>query len=102
MTWRIAVGGMAIESSTFSPHRSGAADFTVVRGAELLARYDDLPSGVAWRPLVYARALPGGAVERPFYDAIKTELLDGLRATLPLDGVFLDIHGAMTVIGMTD
>ena len=51
---------------------------------------------------MYARALPGGAVERAFYDAIKAELLDGLRAALPLDGLFFDIHGAMTVGDMTD
>jgi microcystin degradation protein MlrC len=99
---RIAIGGMAIESSTFSPHRSGPIDFTVVRGADLLARYDALPAHIEWVPLVYARALPGGAVERDFYDAIKAELLDGLRAALPLDGLLFDIHGAMTVVGMTD
>jgi len=99
---RVAIGGMAIESSTFSPHRSRAADFTVVRGSALLAKYDTLPSTVEWIPLVHARALPGGAVERAFYDSIKTELLDGLRAALPLDGVYLDIHGAMTVVGMID
>jgi len=99
---RIAIGGIAIESSTFSPHRSGPIDFTVVRGADLLARYDALPAHIEWVPLVYARALPGGAVERDFYDAIKAELLDGLRAALPLDGLLFDIHGAMTVVGMTD
>jgi len=98
----VAIGGMAIESSTFSPHRSGAADFTVVRGPELLAKYDALPSTVEWIPLVHARALPGGAVERPFYDAIKAELLERLHAALPLDGVYFDIHGAMTVFGLTD
>lgn len=99
---RIAVGGIHIESSTFSPHRSGAMDFTVVRGDDLLARYDGLPPRVEWLPLVHARALPGGAVERDFYESVKSELLRGLRATLPLDGVFLDIHGAMSVVGMTD
>ncbi len=93
---------MQIESSTFSPHRSGPADFTVTRGAQLLARYDHLPSEVDLIPIVHARALPGGAVEREFYESIKRELLAGLRASLPLDGVFLDIHGAMTVVGMTD
>ncbi len=102
MRQRVAIGGMAIESSTFSPHRSGAADFTVVRGPALLAKYDALPASVEWIPLVHARALPGGAVERAFYDSIKTELLAGLRAALPLDGVYFDIHGAMTVVGMTD
>ena len=99
---RVAVGGMAIESSTFSPHRSGAADFTVVRGPELLARYPSLTGHVEWIPLVYARALPGGAVDPDFYAAIKAELLERVRAALPLDGLFLDIHGAMTVVGMTD
>jgi microcystin degradation protein MlrC len=102
MRHRIAIGGIHIESSTFSPHRSGAADFAVVRGQGLLARYEDLPGDVQWLPLVHARALPGGAVERGFYESMKRELLAGLEAALPLDGVFLDIHGAMTVTGMID
>ena len=93
---------MHIESSTFSPHRSGRADFTVLRGAELLARYEELPSHIEWLPLVHARALPGGAVEREFYESVKAELLERLRSALPLDGVYLDIHGAMTVMGMDD
>jgi microcystin degradation protein MlrC len=99
---RIAIGGIHIESSTFSPHRSGPSDFTVVRGDELLARYDELSDHVDWRPLVHARALPGGAVERDFYESLKDELLRELRDAFPLDGVFLDIHGAMSVVGMTD
>jgi microcystin degradation protein MlrC len=93
---------MHIESSTFSPHRSGPTDFTVLRGADLLARYDALPSHVEWLPLVHARALPGGAVERAFYESVKTELLERLGSAMPLDGVYLDIHGAMTVMGSDD
>lgn len=93
---------MHIESSTFSPHRSGPADFTLSRADELVARYPDLPRQVDWIGLVHARALPGGAVAPEFYETVKRELLERLRAALPLDGVFLDIHGAMTVVGMTD
>jgi microcystin degradation protein MlrC len=74
----------------------------VVRSDDLLARYEQLPRDVEWLPLVHARALPGGAVERDFYESIKAELLKRLRAVLPVDGVFLDIHGAMSVVGMTD
>jgi microcystin degradation protein MlrC len=74
----------------------------VVRGDELLARYDPLPVEVDWVPLVHARALPGGAVERDFYDSVKAEILERLRAAMPVDGVFLDIHGAMSVVDMTD
>ena len=73
----------------------------MVRGDDLLARYE-LPRDLEWLPLVHARALPGGAVERDFYDSIKAEILERLRAALPIDGVFLDIHGAMSVVGMTD
>lgn len=73
-----------------------------MRGDALLGRYDDLPAHVEWLPLVHARALPGGAVERDFYESVKSELLRGLRTSLPLDGVFLDIHGAMSVVGMAD
>ena len=74
----------------------------MLRGDDLLARYDALPSDVDWVPLVHARALPGGAVERDFYDSIKSEILKRLRAAMPVAGVFLDIHGAMSVVGMTD
>jgi microcystin degradation protein MlrC len=74
----------------------------VVRGDELRARYDDLPRDVEWVPLVHARALPGGAVERAFYESIKAEILERLRAVLPVDGVLLDIHGAMSVVGLSD
>ncbi len=100
--FRIAFGGMAIESSTFSPHRSGPDDFDVRRGDDLRARYDWLPDTCEWLPLVHARALPGGPVVPEFYQSIKAELLERLRAALPLEGVYLDLHGAMSVVGMTD
>ena len=51
---------------------------------------------------MHARALPGGPVERAFYEAIKAELLERLRDAMPVSGVLLDIHGAMSVVGMTD
>lgn len=43
---RIGIGGIAIESSTFSPHLSTLADFTILRGAELAGRYPFMPG---WR-----------------------------------------------------
>ncbi|NUR92820.1 MAG: M81 family metallopeptidase, partial [Nonomuraea sp.] len=105
-TLRVAVGGVHIESSTFSPHLSGADDFEVTRGDTLLARYDWLAepwaADVEWIPLVHARALPGGAVTRAAYDAWAAEIAGGLAAAGPLDGVLLDIHGAMSVVGMED
>ncbi|MET8865484.1 M81 family metallopeptidase [Nonomuraea sp. NPDC004580] len=102
---RIAVCGIHIESSTFSPHLSGTADFDVTRGQALLDRYDWLGSpwaaGVEWVPLVHARALPGGAVEPAAYDAWRAEIVQGLGQG-GFDGVLLDIHGAMSVVGRED
>ncbi|MFF4952404.1 M81 family metallopeptidase [Streptomyces chattanoogensis] len=105
---RIGIGGMAIESSQFCPHRSTYDDFRVTRGKELLARYtwtrpdDALAERVEWVPLVHAVALPGGPVERGTYDLIKTELTDRIRKSGPLDGLVHDIHGAMSVVGLDD
>ncbi|MBT2495589.1 M81 family metallopeptidase [Microbacterium sp. ISL-59] len=108
---RIAIAGMAIESSTFSPHRAGERDFLRVEGEELITRYDSLRDGdmrgrAEWLPVYYARSIPGGAVLREVYDSIKTRICDGLRALVAdgekLDGLFFDIHGAMSVVGMDD
>ncbi|MGI5152260.1 M81 family metallopeptidase [Plantactinospora sp. CA-294935] len=105
---RIAIGGIHIESSTFSPHLSTADDFEVTRGDALLARYAWLSpaqpwaADVEWLPLVHARALPGGAVDAASYDGWAAEIVDGLTRLGPVDGVLLDIHGAMSVVGRTD
>ncbi|MFH8590807.1 M81 family metallopeptidase [Streptomyces rimosus] len=104
---RIAIGGMAIESSQFCPHRSTYDDFRVTRGADLLGRYAwTRPGGfgtdVEWVPLVHAVALPGGPVERDTYDRLKSELVTRIREAGPLDGLVFDIHGAMSVTGLDD
>lgn len=106
---RIGVGGIAIESSTFSPLPSRTEDFTILRGGELAPRYPFMPGwnfrgrdDLAWLPCLHARSLPGGSVVRGSYDSMKQELLERIRAALPLDGFYLDIHGAMHVQGMDD
>jgi microcystin degradation protein MlrC len=101
---RIAIGGFSIESCTFSPLLSYRKDFDVLRGDDLLQLYTFLSqfSDVRVTPLVRARALPGGPVERSFYEDIKNELLEGLREAGPWDGVFLPLHGAANVMGLDD
>ncbi|MFI5735888.1 M81 family metallopeptidase [Kribbella sp. NPDC051587] len=103
---RIGIAGMAIESSTFSPHRAGADDFDVRRGDALLQRYDFLgkewAEGVEWVPLVHARSLPGGAVVGEFYDELSAEIIERIGTAGHLDGLFFDIHGAMSVVGRED
>lgn len=103
---RIGIAGIAIESSTFSPHRAGLEDFDVRRGEELLARYDFLgkewAEGVEWVPLLHARSLPGGAVVAEVYDALSAEIVERIGTAGQLDGLFFDIHGAMSVVGRED
>jgi len=107
--YRIGIGGIAIESSTFSPLPSSQEDFTILRGEELLTRYPFMPgwsfrgrSDITWLPCLQAKAIPGGPVVHHSYEEMKRELLDRIRAALPLDGFYLDIHGAMNVLSMDD
>ncbi|MFT4156156.1 M81 family metallopeptidase [Parafilimonas sp.] len=106
---RIAIAGIGIESSTFSPALSTVASFTIKRGAEIFTSYPTfLQSGspyrsrAVWLPAVTARSLPGGAVTREAYETMVGYILDSLRKNLPYDGLFFDIHGAMSVVGLDD
>jgi microcystin degradation protein MlrC len=103
---RVGIAGVAIESSTFSPHRTRLEDFRVTRDEALLARYSWIGASwcadVEWVPLLHAVSLPGGAVEPAVYDALEAEIVERARAAGPLDGLFFDIHGAMSVVGRTD
>ena len=53
-------------------------------------------------PLIYASTCPGGPLTAECYTQLKTELLDRLRASLPVDGVLLPLHGAATVENLGD
>ncbi|OOG78140.1 M81 family metallopeptidase [Algoriphagus sp. A40] len=105
---RIAIAGLAIESSTFSPARSTTASFRVRVGEEIFSYYPFLDSAAAdraranWFPTLRGHAIPGGMVTRPAYDSLVGVTLEMLRANLPYDGLFFDIHGAMSVEGLDD
>lgn len=107
--YRIGIGGIAIESSTFSPLPSTLDDFRILRGEAMQARYPFMPawtfherSDIAWLPCLHAGAIPGGPVTGEAYATMKAELLDRIRAVLPLDGFYFDVHGAMSVQGLDD
>ncbi|TAX98848.1 M81 family peptidase [Rhizobium leguminosarum] len=102
---RIAVGGIHIECSTYNPVLNEEKDFRVLRGEALLASpyfaflrdYD-----AEFLPTIHARAIAGGPVSRATYEAFKGEFLERLKPMLPLDGLYLAMHGAMYVEGMED
>jgi microcystin degradation protein MlrC len=49
-----------------------------------------------------AYAKPCAPVQRPVYEAIRDEILEQLRAAMPLDMVVLSLHGAMMADGYLD
>ena len=103
--FRIAIGGIRHEANTFSPVRSEYGDFHICRGRELLDKAVlgvDGSDQVDFAPLFVASALPSGPVTREAYLQLNGELLAGLRNALPVDGVYLDLHGAMEVESLGD
>jgi microcystin degradation protein MlrC len=105
---RIAIAGLAIESSTFSPARTGEAEFRARTGDAVLESYPFLAPGSAarrratWVPTLTGRALPGGMVTHEAYESLLGKMLEMLAAGVPYDGIFFDIHGAMSVEGLDD
>lgn len=102
---RIAVAGLHTECSTYNPVLAREADFRVLRGPGMLkdGYFDFLTHFPAeFITILHARAIAGGPVEHGLYQRWKGEILDGLKAALPLDGVYLALHGAMFVEGMFD
>ncbi|MFS0853620.1 M81 family metallopeptidase [Microbacterium sp. 179-I 3D4 NHS] len=108
---RIAILGMAIESSAYAAHRADYRDFSPLVGAEVVDRYPFLAAGTPlgdaaeWIGVFYARSIPGGRVRAEVYADFRERMLSGLRDLVtdgPLDGIYLDIHGAMSVVGMDD
>ncbi len=102
---RIAVGGLHTECSTYSPVLMAIEDFRVLRGADLIGSdYFSFLKGddIEPMPLIHARAVPGGPLARVTYDTLKAEFLGCLQAALPLDGLYLAMHGAVNVEGMDD
>lgn len=104
--YRISLGSIIIECN----HLGGTpADIEHFRRSELRLGSDVLEqqSGVVGgmlsvfaqrnvevAPLLVASACPSGAMTSACYSELKTELLDRLRRSLPVDGVLLPLHGA--------
>jgi microcystin degradation protein MlrC len=96
---------MGIECSTYSRIRARTEDFTILKGQGLTEskRFAFLKNyPIAFMPTLVATAVPGGPVEKTTYATIKADFLGRLSALLPLDGLFLPMHGAMFVEGMQD
>lgn len=105
---RIAIAGLGIESSTFSPALTDEAAFhakydtAVFSTFPFLAPDSPMRKRAIWFPTITGHALPGGAVTHEAYESLVSKTLDSLQKHLPYDGLFFDIHGAMSVVGLED
>ena len=105
---RIAIAGLAIESSTFSPAKTIEPDFKARLDEDVFSYYPFLQKDslyrlkANWIPTLRGHALPGGIVTKEAYNSLVNKTLKKLKNNLPYDGLFFDIHGAMSVEGIDD
>ncbi len=105
---RIAIAGIAIECSTFSPAQTEYGAFRINKQDDVYKLYPFLREDsvlrqkAEWFPAMVARATPGGIVTRECYDSLVNGILEELKKNMPYDALFFDIHGAMSVVGLDD
>ena len=111
---RIAVGGFLHETNTFAPTKATYDDFvhgggwpSMTHGSDVLRVMRKINAGLAgfveaaeangWElaPTVAAGATPSAHVTKDAFERIVREVVDGIAAAGPIDGVYLDLHGAM-------
>lgn len=117
---RIAIAGFQHETNSFTDHRADYAYFCLHRDRPPLVRgqalIDALRHGTYgtsgfldaaepdWTllPLVWASGGAGGPVTDDAFERIVGEMVERLAAAGPLDGVYLDLHGAMVTESLDD
>ena len=120
-TGRIAFGGFQHETNTFAPTKADYDDFVrpgawpgLTRGAELFEAIAGINIPVAGfveaarhqghelLPLSWADATPSAHVTENAYERILAQILEDLADLRDLDGLFLDLHGAMVAEHVDD
>jgi len=120
---KIAIAGFQHETNTFAPNRTGLREFEMsdswpglltgqrlitetkgmnlpVAGAIDAARSSD--SHVSVVPILWCAAEPGGFVTDQAFDSVSSRLINGIRDAGAVDGIYLDLHGAMVTESVED
>jgi microcystin degradation protein MlrC len=111
---KIAVGGFQHETNTFAPTKADLSAFVDGGGWPALSRGEEIFSstngvnlpiagftdearalGHQLVPTAWAAASPSAQVTREAYETIAGYIVEGIRAAGGIDGVYLDLHGAM-------
>jgi microcystin degradation protein MlrC len=111
---RIAVAGFEHETNTFAPVKADYEAFAVAKSFPPLCRGDDMLARLAGKnlsasgaiatlraagaevvPLLWCTATPSAHVTEDAFERIAGEMLALLAAAGPVDGICLELHGAM-------
>lgn len=118
---RVALAGFLHETNSFAPEPANMAAFEtgggyipMSIGPQIAQRATGVNLGISgalqvagekgWDavPVLWAGAVPSAAVTEDAFERIAGRIVDGLGAAGPLDGVFLDLHGAMVADHLDD
>jgi microcystin degradation protein MlrC len=118
---RIAIGGLHHETNSFAPQPATFERFVEADGWPPLLRGPAMLAGAAGInlaitgfvdaavaaghelvPLVWANACPSGPVTRDAFERLAEMMLEDLASAGRLDGLFLDLHGAMVTEHLPD
>lgn len=118
---RVAVGGFQHETNTFAPLPADFAAFEapdawpgLARGAAMLDAVAGVhipvtgalgvlgEAGADIVPLSWCSACPSGPVTEEAFERIAGMLVEDIAAAGALDGVYLDLHGAMVTTHLED
>lgn len=114
---RVFTASLATETNTFSPMLTSRTEFEESFYAPA-GKHPDYPK-LFTAPLAAARkrakssnwevvegtctfAEPAGTVTRETYEGLRDEILDQLKAAMPVDAVLMGLHGAMVADGYDD
>ena len=112
---RLAIAGLCHETNTFAGNLTPLADFERAGGFPGLMLEEQVVNALRGTrtgtggfiaaaeacgdaellPLIWTFAQPSGIVEQSAFEALADMLLERLRAAGPVDGVLLELHGAM-------
>lgn len=116
---RVVTGSISHETSTFTTVQTTWESyrnrrFGYLRGEEVLGTFADTNTaiggfvagceahGIELIPTIFANAHPSAPTPREIFDRILQDMLDGMTAAGEVDGVLMDLHGAMVAEGIDD
>lgn len=114
---RVFISQLVTESNTFAPIPLGLSAYEEMGihhgDASIIAPDGVFATLALWRRLaegagheviegLAAQAQPGGRTLRHVYESFRDEILETIRAALPLDIILLNLHGAMSAVDYDD